>query len=142
MRKNVVAGRARIVLLTMTYITDNIHAQDWGELNRLSIQFSQRLIQMTSASVQGFQQRLSRIDYQCNEKTAENFLALSGKLELAEIPISQVKLVSECSDFYIEEIRNGQQIAQLTFDEMNFWADRFTQTWSLLLGYSDPQLEA
>ncbi len=45
-------------------------------------------------------------------------------------------------DFYIEEIRNSQQIAQLTFDEMGYWADRFTQVWSKLLGCADSQLEA
>ena len=98
------------------------------------------MTRMTSASVQGFQQRLWRIGYQYSEKTAEGFLALFGKFEFTEIPVSQAKLISECSDFYIEEIRNGQQIAQLTFDEMGYWAGRFTQAWSKLLGYGDPQI--
>ncbi len=123
----------------MTYVINNVRAQNWKDLNCLSMEFSQRLTQMTGASIQGFQQRLSRISTQCSEKTVEDLWAILQRPELAEIPTSQAKRMYECSDFYIEEIRNGQQIVQLTLDEMNFWAGRFTQAWSKLLSNADPQ---
>ncbi len=123
----------------MTYVINTVRAQNWKDLNCLSMEFSQRLTQMTGASIQGFRQRLSRIGHQCSEKTAEDLMAIFRESELAGIPITQAKLVSECSDFYIEEIRNGQQIVRLTFDEMGYWAGRFTQVWSKLLSNADPQ---
>ena len=42
------------------------------------------------------------------------------------------QFVSECSDAYMEEVRNTEQVALLTYEEMWVWLDSFAEEWRKL----------
>lgn len=123
----------------MAKINSNVDTQDLMDLKHLSLEFPQRLIQMTGAFIQGYQLRLSRFYNQCSKHNNSFYSMFFAPVELTDVPALQARLISECSDFCIEEIRNNQQIIQLRFDEMCYWTDRLTQTTFNFLNHSDSQ---
>ena len=106
--------------------------QNLFRLSQLNAGFFHRTMLLSASSAESFGQRFHRFQTECGEKIMDGFfrLAQNGPAqENAEIP---EKVALECSEAYMQEVRNSEQVALITYDEMRVWLDSFFKEWRRL----------
>ena len=95
------------------------------DLGHLHVDFWQRLAVLSVRALEGFR-RQQRLGLQAlspwQEGTARGLLSLDNTETAAQ----------RYRDLYIEEMRNSEQVAWITYEEIKVWNDSFVDQWEKL----------
>ena len=92
-------------------------------LGKLSVDFWQRMLLLSAHATESFGNRLYRLQSNCAGQ------ALNGLL-------GEQREAADCGQAYLEEVRNSEQVALMTYEEMQVWLDSFAHQWQKLSGAS------
>ena len=106
--------------------------QSLVRLGHLNVEIWYRTLLLSVSGLESFGQRLQRLQAQCEEKVLKSLLSLPSQQSGSGDGDSPEELIAACTDAYIEEIRNCEQVALITRDEMEVWLDAYFNEWRKL----------
>ena len=99
-------------------------------LGQLSVQFWQRTVLLSVTGTESCGMRFQRLQTHCRERAWSDFFRLTkwkpGSRLTSDMPED---LMTACSDAYMEEVRNTEQVALITYEEMWVWLESFVEEW-------------
>ena len=104
-------------------------------LGELSVGFWNRTLLLSVTGTESCGLRLQRLQSQCRDKALSDFISLTNWKPGPESEVNggiPEQFVTTCSDAYMEEVRNSEQVALITYEEMWVWLDSFADEWRKL----------
>lgn len=109
------------------------------QLSETSSAFFERMGQLMSANAQGLERRGLRVGATCGERAFRELFEISESHGLDELRQVHHRSLGDCSDACMEEVRNAEQIALMTHEELVYWRRQFFQQWAELFQASLPR---
>ncbi len=101
-------------------------------LGQLSVEFWHRTLLLSVSGVESCGLRLHRLQNQCRGMALDDFVRLTNWKTGLDVSDYPEQIISACREAYIEEMRNSEQVALITYDEMRVWHDSFLKEWGRL----------
>ncbi len=102
-------------------------------LGHLGMDFWFRTLMLSVYGAKGSGQRLYRLQNHCREKVLEGFVRIIDRRSAPKTSYEDSQeVILACREAYLEEARNSEQVALITYEEMEVWADSFYKEWRKL----------
>jgi len=101
-------------------------------LGQLSVEFWHRTLLLSVSGAESCGLRFHRLQTQCRGQVFDDFVRLTNRGSGLDVSAYPEQIISACSDAYMEEMRNSEQVASITYDEMRVWNDSFLKEWRRL----------
>ncbi len=109
------------------------------KINKLNADFWQRMVLLTTASVEGFEKRAQRMNSYCGETISDELVELTKSCNVVDLNNVSMKLVEKCTGVSLEELHNAEQVVLVTQEELWYWADLLITAWLNLAHSMSPK---
>ena len=117
----------------MVNIFRNEFQEGMLRLGQLSVGFWHRTMLLSFTGTGSYGTRFQRFQSQCRDKALSDFISLTKWKPGSKVNTNMPEeFVTASSDAYMEEVRNSEQVAWLTYEEMWVWLDSFVEEWQKL----------
>ncbi len=114
----------------------SVHRPDFQQslvrLGLLNLDFWQRTLQLSLYGAGSFGQRLQRLQAQCGQKFLDGILRSTGSGYGPDDGNGSEPAMRAFSDACMEEVRNSEQVALITVEELQVWFNSFCDEWRSL----------
>ena len=101
-------------------------------LGQLNLDFWHRTLHLSIYGAGSFGQRLQRLQAQCGQKFLDGIFRSTGSGYGPDGSNGSEPVMRAFSDACLEEVRNSEQIALITVEELQVWFNSFCEEWTSL----------
>ena len=98
-------------------------------LGQLNVDVWYRTLLLSVSGIESFGQRLQRLQNHCRSVVLEGFFQPSTQECGSRADGNPREVIAACTDAYMEEVRNCEQVALITCEEMEVWLGAYVKEW-------------